>query len=232
MKIQSLIILFALSLFACKNLSHQSPKEDPFLDPQKGLQNLSVENYQFGKYLLGKKGSLTGVSSLNIKGNRSYKFDERENITAIYDMTNNYTVYTYDERSRLVKFEIRQHTPAETYHEVIYTYTPSDSVKEIKKSHLENGLMKITEIKDEGMSLDHMGVKELYFQDKDLNQLYLDEENREIITYKNDMVFCCGVRMKGKNKLNYYLNENGRIDSLVIRSLEEEDQMKFEYEYE
>ncbi|MEM6806325.1 MAG: hypothetical protein AAF696_33310 [Bacteroidota bacterium] len=132
----------------------------------------------------------------------------------------------------MIKFELKQHNPAETYHEVVYSYSTSDSVIEIKKSYLEDEVMQVTEIIDEGISLDHLGVKELYFQDKDLNQLYLDEENREIITYKNDLIFCCGVLMKGNNKLSYYLNEKGRIDSLLIKSLEEDDQMKFEYEYD
>ena len=232
MKGKFLLLFTAICFFSCDNpLKKDGDKHKSEVEIVEGFVKINSSEYLSRQLLIGKKENLAGISSLNIKGDRHYSFDGKANITSSYDMTNNYAVYSYDEKDRLIKFEIKQHNPPETYHEVVYTYSSSDSVIEIKKSYLENGVMQITEIKDEGISLDHMGVKELYFQDKDLNQLYLDKENREIITYKNDLIFCCGVLMKGKNKLSYYLNENGRIDSLVIRSLEEEDQMKFEYEY-
>lgn len=52
-----------------------------------------------------------------------------------------------------------------------------------------------------------------------------------ILSYGNDLVFCCGELMPGKNSMHYYYNKNQLIDSLVINGLESQKKMTFKYVY-
>ncbi|MDW3652820.1 MAG: RHS repeat domain-containing protein [Bacteroidia bacterium] len=231
-----LLLIFAtICLCTCKSppaKENDSSRIKPDSEIEEGFTALNLEEYLSGHLLIGKKSSLKGLTALHIKGDRSYEFDERGNILAVYDISNNYTVYSYDDKDRLVKFEIKQHTPAETYHEVLYTYSGTDSVIEIQKSSITDGEMRLSEAVKEHISLDAERVKELYFLKEKDHEFYIHEEKGEILTYEEDMIFCCGVLMKGQNKLTYFIKQNGRIDSLIIRSMEEDNEMKFEYEYD
>ncbi|MDG5491990.1 hypothetical protein [Psychroserpens sp. SPM9] len=242
MKPEILILLVFTMLLNCKKATTDRSntdleKDKTEIDTSKfkiedGFLKAPIDSYWHDKLLIGKKDKLKGLKSLNIKGHRFYELDANGNITAIYDISNNYEVLTYDAKNRLVKSEIKQHTPPEVYYDVVYNYSKNDSVIEIQKtSYADNKLVK-REIIKEDILLNSDDVKQLNFTSKQKNDYYFSAIKNELLTYSEKMVFCCGVIMDGKNKLTYYLNKNELIDSLIIESLENNKTMTFEYVYE
>lgn len=200
---------------------------------EKGFSKLSIENYlSDNQLLISKKGTLKGFKSLNIKGYRLYELDEKGNITTEYfGISNNYSVYTYDKKNRLIKSENKQHNPPEVYNSAEYKYSDKDSVIEIIRTSYEDNAPTDIEVVNDSIWLDSKGLEKAYFQNEKSDDFYINTKRGEIITYKDKMIFCCGVIMKGRNKLTYYFNENERFDSLIIEGIESGTRKKFEYEY-
>lgn len=89
-----------------------------------------------------------------------------------------------------------------------------------------------TVIEHKDVSLTDHDVIKRYFESISINDFYMSSDKDEIIVYEDEMVFCCGVVMRGKNQLVYHINEKELIDSLVILSIESGEVVKFEYVYE
>jgi len=199
---------------------------------EKGFSKLSSTGYLSDKLLISKNGKLRGFKKLNIKGHKLYTLDREGNITATYDISNNYSVYTYDNKNRLIKSENKNHSPPEVYYDVEYKYSKQDSLIEKKiTSYRKNIAVKRDIIRDKTL-LNKKGMNKVYFENRLRNDHYINKDKGEIITYADKMIFCCGLIMKGKNKLTYYFNKHDLIDSLVIEGMESKEIKKFEYEYE
>ncbi len=200
---------------------------------KKGYTIQSKANYLSGKLLVAKKGKLKGYKSLNIKGHQFYEFDKRGNIKATYyGISNNYSIYTYDKKNRLVKSENKQHTPPEVFNDMEYKYSKTDSVIEITTTSYKNNEPINTKLENKDISLSEKDVKKVHFENNRNSDIYMNSEKDKIVAYEDEMLFCCGVEMKGKNKLIYHMNENELIDSLIIVGMENGKRMKFEYQYE
>ncbi len=205
-------------------------KSNTALDP--GFLPLDSTYLLAEKLLIGKKESLEGVQSLNIAGHRLYHLDRHGNITGTYDISNNYSIYTYDKEKRLVKSENKQHSPPETYNDVNYSYNENDEIIKITRTSYKDNEPTNQEIQTEGIKLDAGGLKQSYFQKKIGEGYFIHPKKREWITFEEEMVFCCGRIMEDDNKLTYYFNADERIDSLVIEGLTSKKRLHFEYEYE
>lgn len=199
---------------------------------KEGYSIQKKEDYLSDKLLIAKKGKLKGYKSLNIKGHQLYKLDEQGNIIETYDISNNYSIYTYDQKNRLVKSENKQHTPPEVYYDVAYKYSKADSVVEIKTTSYKNNEPIKTDIKRKDIALSEKDVKRDCFENKKNIDVYINPEKDIMVVYEDELIFCCGNIMNGKNKLIYHVNENELIDSLIIIGMESGKRMKFEYEYE
>jgi len=199
---------------------------------KEGYTVQSKEDFLSDNLLIAKKNKLKGYNSLNIKGHRLYKLDKRGNILEKHDISNNYSVYSYDKKNRLVKSENKQHTTDETYYKVIYKYSQTDSLIEISTTKYKDSKPTETVTKNKEISLHANDVRSKHFQNNRSSQVFFNPEKSELVTYEDEMIFCCGEIMKGKNKLTYYINEDELIDSLIIVGLEKGNRMKFIYEYE
>jgi hypothetical protein len=238
MKFKFYIVLIILIFISCNN-STNNKKEIEKLDIdyrediknriEKNFSILNTQNYFSDKILIGKIGKLNGFNSINIKGYRFYKLNKNGQIVSTYDISNNYDEFSYDKLNRLISVKYKQHNPPETYAEFEYKYSKENTLFEIKKISFENNKKINTEIVSDKIKFDKM---KKYFVRKKETEYLINNDERKIITYENRMIFCCGEIMNGKNKLTYYLNKNGLIDSLIINGIETKREMKFVYEYE
>ncbi|MEM8898399.1 MAG: hypothetical protein AAGC85_09860 [Bacteroidota bacterium] len=198
---------------------------------EKGFIKLSIEDYFFENLIISKIGKLKGINSLSITGYSVYTFDGKENIIRREDITNNFVVYSYDMKGRLLEFEVKQHTTQEAYYTESYRYSSQDSVIEIIKTSSRESEPVEKEVINDSIFLNAEAVKARFFKSRTPYDYYINQEIGKIITYEDKMVFCCGVIMDGKNKLTYHFNEAEMIDSLVIEGLETKERMRFRYEY-
>ncbi|MEM6806324.1 MAG: hypothetical protein AAF696_33305 [Bacteroidota bacterium] len=98
MKRKFLLLFTAICFFSCEDPTNkESDKHKTEAEIEEGFFKINSSEYLSRQLLIGKKENLAGVSSINIKGDRHYSFDGKANITASYDITNNYAVYSYDE---------------------------------------------------------------------------------------------------------------------------------------
>jgi len=194
------------------------------------LESFGIDNFLIGRFLIGKEAKLVGYNSLNIKGDRLYEFDENGNITATYfGISNNYDNYSYDKSNRLIKVERKQHNPPETYGITKYYYSENDEIIKVITTKLENNLpVKIDTLNDR-KSLANL---EPNYYKRLIKQKYFSNINKNIVTTVQDnLSFCCGFIMKGKNELTYYLNDDELIDSLVIKGIDNNKSRTLLYEY-
>lgn len=237
------VLLLIMIFFGCDKASkeesmvevNETKSDTLILDYEslidEGFLKLHNEDYLFQSLILSKKEKLKGVKSLSIRGYCAYTFDGRGNILRKEDITNNFSVYSYDKKNRLIEFEVKQHTTQEAYYTESYRYSGQDSVVEIIKiSSGENEPVE-KEVINENIFLDTEEVRAMHFKSRTAYDHYINKDEGIIITYENKMVFCCGEIMDGKNKLSYYFNENEMIDSLVIEGIESNRRMHFRYEY-
>lgn len=190
----------------------------------------SKEDYFHDKLLIATKSKLVGFESLHIKGHKFYELDAQGNITASYDISNNFCVYTYDKKNRLIKSENKQHVPPEVYYDESYSYSISDSVIEFKKSKYKNNQI-IQEEMSNDIMMDDTDIKNKHFGKQSKGDLYINSKKNIIQSLEDEMIFCCGKIMKGKNKLFYYINKSELIDSVIIEDIESKEKTKFEYFY-
>lgn len=235
MKITYQILILIFAFMSCErktDQNHQAQQNEPVDQTHSdAILKLSPINFLSGQLLIGKRHALKGFSSLNIAGHRSYELDGKGNITSTYDISNNYGVFTYDQKERLIKAESKQHNPPEIYYKTEYEYSSTDQVIKIIKTSYKNNQVEKEEVIEDQITLHADSVKNDFFAKPQKEDYFLNPDTQEIITFKDDMTFCCGVMMKGTNKLTYYLNQNELIDSLVITGLESQKKLKFEYEY-
>jgi len=223
--ILTLVLLFISCNYSTNKGSKTSLEE---ANIEKTFSKLIVKDFLSNKLLISKKGKLKGFKSLNIKGYRLYELDKKGNIIQTSDISNNYSVYSYDEKNRLIKHEIKQHNPSEIYHETKYRYSNNDSLIEVIKISYEDNKPLKSEVFKEDISMN----SQPFSTNTNKNNFYISPNKNKIITYENEMIFCCGEIMEGKNKLIYYINQNELIDSLIIKGIDSDKQMKFEYEYQ
>ncbi len=178
---------------------------------------------------MGKKKNF---KSLNITGHRLYELDGKGNITASYDISNNYSVYFYDKKNRLVGSENKLHSPPEVYCKSEYHYSDFDSVNQIIRISYKNNEPISKEVITDKMDLDAKKVVSSYFKNEIDNEYFFNDRKFELIAFKDKMIFCCGRIMEGKNKLTYYLDHDDLIDSLIVEGMESKKKLKFEYIYE
>ncbi len=194
------------------------------------LESFGIDNFLIGRFLIGNEKKLVGYNSLNIKGDRLYVFDENGNITATYfGISNNYDNYSYDKSNRLIKEERKQHNPPETYGTTEYYYSENDEIIKVVTTILENNLpVKIDSLIDR-KRLENL---EPNYYKRLLKQKYFSNVDKNIVTTVQDnLSFCCGFIMKGKNELTYYLNDDELIDSLVIKGIDNNKSRTLLYEY-
>jgi hypothetical protein len=231
-KIQTLILIFILNFIGCDKPSKNDNKSNNLKEDktilEKGFSKLDTIDFMSDRLLISKKNNLKGFKSLNIKGHRFYELDKKGNIILTSDISNNYSVYTYDKDNRLIKSENKQHHPPRIYNEIEYKYSNEDLVIEIIKTSYENNKPLNTEVIKDNILLNHKS----FFVNKKQVDFYINSNKDKIIAYDSDMVFCCGNILKGKNKLTYYINKNELIDSLVIENINNSKKMNFKYQYE
>jgi len=247
MKTNLLILILAVSCFtmSCNTSTKANSTETPMITVSDSLNAPSTElyiedsytkeskaDYLSDKFVIAKNGRLKGYTSLNIKGHRYYDIDKAGHITAVHDISNNYGVYTYDQKNRLIKSENKQHHPAEVYYSIAYTYSEADSVMAITTTSYKANKPIKTETTDKDILLSKNDILRKHFKGKSTSDFYISPHKDKIVAYEDDMIFCCGVIMKGKNKLVYYLNKNELIDSLSITGISSGEHMTFEYVYE
>ncbi len=196
----------------------------------RNFESFGIDNFLIGRFLIGVEEKLVGFNSLNIKGDRLYEFDKNGNITATYfGISNNYDNYFYDKRNKLVKEERKQHNPPETYGTTEYYYSENDEIIKVVTTKLENNLpVKIDTLID-SKRLENLEPNHYKRRTK---QKYFTNINKNIVTtVQENLGFCCGFIMKGKNELTYYLNDDYLIDSLVIKGIDNDKSRTLIYEY-
>ncbi len=194
------------------------------------LESFGIDNFLIGRFLIGKEEKLVGYNSLNIKGDRLYKFDKNGNITSAYfGITNNYDNYYYDKSNRLTKEERKQHNPPETYGTTEYYYSKNDEITKVVTTKLDNNLPVKTDTLIDRKRLENL---EPNYYKRLIKQNYFSSSNDNIVTtVQSNLSFCCGFIMKGKNELTYYLNDDYLIDSLAIKGLDNDKNKTLIYEY-
>jgi len=194
-------------------------------------RKLIITDYLGNDILLGKDKILKEFQSVNIKGYQSYKLDNSGNIIEIQNPSNNYSSYTYDELNRMIKHDLKQHVPPETYTAYIYNYNDNDSLNGITEEiYKHNILVRSENINDRDLRNSSEVFNQL-FRNHSKNDFYINLKKTEIVTYEENMIFCCGEMMTGKNKLTYYIDSSNIIDSLIIYNFQSKSKLNFKYEY-
>ena len=81
MKLSICSLFLVFYLYSCTQADRPNkPEIEPEARIEAGFQKLNSSAFILGRHLIAKKGALEGVQALNIKGDRSFRFDERENI--------------------------------------------------------------------------------------------------------------------------------------------------------
>ena len=241
MKYAFFLVSFFCVLSSCdekleKDLSsteYQSPfPNNPEELIEEGFQSFEPKDFLNDFLLISKKGALKGYSSLNIAGFRLYELNSEGSVSATYDISNNYSIYTYDEQNRLIKAQNKIHSPPSIYFESEYFYKEnSDSLLKRVRRHYEKNKVRNEEVDDDIDSI-NKSLTHQPFLNKLKKEYYIHQEKNHICSFGKDLVFCCGRQMNGNNLLTYHLNDDELIDSLVIQNLEEEKKMVFVYEYD
>ena len=225
-------LVATLFLLAC--VSRSSPESSSTIEtsePDEIRDTISVESYYAQRLLIGVPHVLKGYESVNIAGYAYFELDSNAYIIGTYDISNNFSRYTYDEHGRVVNAQNRTHTPPELYSELRYLYSDEDSTVTIESRRYKEDKVIETESRVETLKTDQQARRDFFKPPVD--HVYLKAPSRsEIITHIPDMHFCCRERMPGPNELTYHLNADQRIDSLVISGIDSGKSMTFKYEYE
>ncbi|WP_420570888.1 hypothetical protein [Kordia sp.] len=197
-----------------------------------GYEPFDASEYLSTQLLIGKSETFRKekIKSLFVAGDNSYEINHQGLITAQYDISNNYSEFTYTESGLLKTIAYKQHSPALTYHEETLYYKKD---KTLQKSVVSSYNQQTKETTTKTITdLRKLKKKGSYFKvNANKESFKINREKRILLTYGNDLLFCCGELMPGKNSLHYYYVENQLIDSLVINGLESGKKMVFKYTY-
>ena len=197
-----------------------------------GFIPLDVSKFLSNYLLIGEqiKFSKNNISYLNITGYESYNLNNQGLITKTGNITNNFSEFTYNERGQLTELLHKQHNPKLTYFKRELNYSNDGQLKEVTEIMFNDK----SEIEKKESIAEKEKLEKFqtpFKRDLKFESYKIDTTNRLILTYRNDLTFCCGERMNGKNRLLYYYGLNGLIDSLIIRGINSNRKMKFNYEY-
>lgn len=236
-------IFCILCLWNCKQQPSQSVETSQEFDTipkqtktivvdETDFEPFDISEYLSMKLLIGKSETFKKqkIRKLNILGHETYLINSKGLISNTTNISNNYSTYMYTKSGLLRKIILKQHSPPLKYHSTLFSYKQG-KLYQILLSKYEQSPKK----KEETIITDISKLRryENYFKVHKNNENYVINRAKRIIkTFQNDLIFCCGKLMPGKNKLQYYYNENNLIDSLVINSLVSNKKMVFEYEYD
>ncbi|WP_196890443.1 hypothetical protein [Aureivirga marina] len=233
-------LVFALLLNSCQIIGKEEPLKNKFIskiEREKNyfekLQDYDISDFYRMKLLIGKQDVLVKnqVQEIEISGENSYLINEKGLITKFWNMSNSYNEIIYDENGKPLKELFKQHSPKFTYREFIYKYNSAGELVAVENIKYDE---KTSKIEDVIIITDAKELNNLFrvFRNSTSNDSYkIDSQNKQLITFKSDLLFCCGKKMSGENKLTYFLNEKDLIDSLQIESLESAKKMKIKYLY-
>jgi len=234
-------ILCILCLLNCEQQPKQTVEtsqqtnnrsKDHFTVDETGFESFDASDYLSGQLLAGKSSVFQkeNIRTLLVLGHDFYKINSQGLITAKYDISNNYSEFTYTKDGLLQSIAYKQHSPELTYYTKKLHYRKDGTLLKSEITRYDQQTKQttketITEAKALQESLDYFKVPTEYapFQ--------INRQKRILLTYRNDLLFCCGVTMPGKNSLQYHYSDNQLIDSVVINSLESDKKLTFTYEY-
>lgn len=242
---QLLLLCLFMMFFSCKtekktNQGIESAKKEQSNEPLKkdifdesDFVAFDVSNFQSGNLLIGNRNSLSenNVAELNIIGYNAYEFNTTGLITKKVNITNDFSEFFYNKEGNLSKVLLRQHNPKLTYFERVYHYSGKDLIEVVETKFNNKSEVEKREVITNSTELKKMN-KPLFKRALGLSKYKIDTTNRIIMTYRSDLVFCCGEKMDGNNRLLYYYNQNDLIDSLVIKKVGFNKKMKFVYDYQ
>lgn len=208
----------------------QSPAVIPI--DETDFEPFDASEYFTTQVLIGKSETFIKqkIKNLHIVGENSYKINPQGLITALYNISNNYSEYTYTKSGLLKTKKIKQHTPALTYYQETFYYKKDGTVQKSVVSKYDQHTKESTQ----KTIVDTVSLKKsiVNFKGRGSREPFkINHEKRIILSYGSDLVFCCGELMPWKNSLQYYYNKNQLIDSVVINGLESGKKMVFKYEY-
>ncbi|MEM6719285.1 MAG: hypothetical protein AAF611_08235 [Bacteroidota bacterium] len=195
------------------------------------FEPFDASDYLSMKLLIGKSAVFQKekIHNLHVEGYNSYDINPQGLITAQYDISNNYSEYSYTKAGLLKSIIHKQHTPAVTYYTNELFYAKDGT---LQKSEITKYNQQTKQTTKQTVTASNKLQKNLdYFKVSNEESFTINRKKRIIRTYKNDLFFCCGETMPGKNKLQYYYNQNQLIDSLVINGLDSKKKMTFVYKY-
>lgn len=196
-----------------------------------GFEPYDASEYLSTQLLIGKSKTFTKekIHNLHIVGENSYKINRQGLIAALYNISNNYSEYSYTKSGLLKTIAIKQHTPALTYYQETFQYQKDGA---LQKSRISRYNQQTKQTTKETIT-DTIALQKTVRNFKRVSDtsFKINHKKRIILTYGNDLVFCCGELMPDKNSLQYYYNENQLIDSVVINGLTSDKKMTFKYKY-
>ena len=204
--------------------------EEGYFDDSE-YETLNVKYFLSNYLLIGEQSKLkeNSISYLNILGHESYYFNDQGLITKTENITNNYSEFLYNNEGKLTTHFLKQHNPKLTYFKREYFYKNEGKLKEVIETEFnENSDVQKKELLKIN-SEDLNDVKLPFKRALGFGPYKVDKDKRLILTYRSDLIFCCGELMSGKNKLLYYYGLDGLIDSLIIQKVSSNKKMKFLY---
>lgn len=196
-----------------------------------GFESFDASEYLSTQLLIGKSKTFTKekIHNLHIVGENSYKVNRQGLIVALYNISNNYGEYTYTKSGLLKTTATKQHIPALTYYQETFHYQKNGAVQKSLISRYNQHTKQSTK----ETNTDTIALKKQVRKFKLVSDVAfkINRKKRIILTYGNDLVFCCGELMPGKNSIHYYYSENQLIDSVVINGLTSDKKMTFTYKY-
>ncbi|WP_298509166.1 hypothetical protein [uncultured Kordia sp.] len=199
-----------------------------------GFEPFDASEYLSAQLLIGRSEDFKKekIQNLHLEGYGLFHINDQGLITARYDISNNYSEYKYTKDGLLKFIANKVHTPAYTHYSKEWFYKKDGSIRkavEIRydretKQKTENIITDQKELAKENIPYSGGIITKEPFK--------INRAKRIMLSYGNDLVFCCGELMPGKNSLHYYYNENQLIDSLVINGLKSPyKKMTFKYSY-